>query len=121
MQNMALAMELYRQQKQTVERPRFDGPTVTAEDPPTEAGPGGFSRGEGRRRQIVYLDTLAADVAEALELLRGAGWLPPRPAGGYVRLGDIGETLAMIDRSGLLPLAEPDWYLRLQAFARPSL
>jgi len=49
-----------------------------------------FSRSPVRSRQIVYLDTLARD---------------------------IGEAMALIDEAGLVPAAHPDWYLRLQEFA----
>ena len=76
-----------------------------------------FSRSPARSRQIVYLDTLARDIGEAMALIRRAGHLPPQQAGSYFRLADVGEALALIDEAGLVPAAHPDWYLRLQEFA----
>jgi hypothetical protein len=118
MQNMALSVDVCRQQKKLFVMNSSDEALV-AGGLPAGAGPGAAGQHGGRTRQIVFLDTLAQDVGEALALLRQGGLLAPKPQGGYVRLADIGEILEMIEHSRLLPLSEPDWYLRLLEFTKP--
>jgi hypothetical protein len=118
MQNIAQFVDVYRQQKMS--------PLVTPSDEavvagglPVGAGPTACSRGGGRTNKIVFLDTLAQDVGEAMALLRQAGVLAPKQPGEYVRLADVGEALALVEQAGLVPRSEPDWYLRLQEFTKP--
>jgi hypothetical protein len=69
-------------------------------------------------RSIVFLDTLAQDIGQALALIQHAALLPRKQTGWYFRLGDVREALTLIEQAGLLPRTKPDWYLRLQEFAR---
>jgi hypothetical protein len=119
MQKIAQFVDVYRQQKQSPLVAQSDEAVVAGGALPVGAGPTAHSRGGGRTNKIVFLDTLAQDVGEAMALLRQAGLLAPKQPGEYVRLADVGEALAMVEQAGLVPRSEPDWYLRLQEFTQP--
>jgi len=116
MQDFALTVDA-AQQKQAVVATKTRDLLAAVRFPKAGANQVVFSKNLNQPRQIVYLDTLAQDVGEALALIRRAGHLPQKEAGSYFRLADVGEALDLIDQAGLLPRTKPDWYLRLQEFA----